>query len=71
MCFSLESITRFELTRIVSARALQLSYGAPALVKATKDKTHFDIAKKEIEDGAIPFVVLRKLPNGETLRVNL
>ncbi|MBI4044821.1 MAG: DNA-directed RNA polymerase subunit K [Candidatus Diapherotrites archaeon] len=67
----MDSLTRFELTRIVSARALQLSYGAPALVKATKDKSNFDIAKKEIEDQVIPFVVLRKLPNGETIRVSL
>ena len=67
----MDSLTRFELTRIVSARALQLSYGAPALVKATKDKTHFEIAKKEIAEEVIPFVVLRKFPNGETLRVAL
>ncbi len=50
-------LTRFEKARIIGARALQLSYGAPALVK-TKGKP-MEIAESEINKGVLPIVVVR------------
>ena len=62
-------MTRFENTRLISARALQISYGAPPLVKPKKEMTPIDIAKEELEKNVLPLVVLRSLPNGETIRI--
>ncbi len=50
--------TRFEKTRIISARALQLSMGAPVLVK-TKLHAPIDIAKLEFEKDVLPITVRR------------
>ena len=46
--------SRYEFVRVVSARALQISQGAPVLVKAPKDATPLEIAKLEWEKGLIP-----------------
>lgn len=47
--------TRFEKTRIISARALQIAQGSPVLVKVPKDVIEpIDIAKLEWEAGVIP-----------------
>ena len=54
--------TRFEKARIIGARALQLSMGAPSLL-AEIPKTMIDpveIAMLEYEQGAIPITVKRK-----------
>ena len=49
------SYSRYEKTRILSARALQIAQGSPLLVDAPKGVTDpFDIAKLEWEDGVIP-----------------
>lgn len=56
-----EVITRFELTRIISARALQVSMGAPILVKTKKHDPKI-IAKEEFEAGVLPITVKRELP---------
>lgn len=62
-------MTRFEKTRLISARALQISYGAPPLIKPKKEMTPIDIAKEELEKNLLPLIVLRSLPNGEVMRV--
>ncbi|MFB6088642.1 MAG: DNA-directed RNA polymerase subunit K [Candidatus Aenigmatarchaeota archaeon] len=56
-------MTRFEKARVVGARALQISMGAPALVDLKK-KTEFprDIARREFEKDVIPLTVKRKMP---------
>ena len=40
-------ITRFEKARIVGARALQISMGAPILVDAAENTNPIDIASKQ------------------------
>jgi DNA-directed RNA polymerase I, II, and III subunit RPABC2 len=58
-------ITRFEKARIVGARALQVSMGAPLLVELLEGSTKpIDIALKEIEAGVLPITIRRRLPNG-------
>jgi DNA-directed RNA polymerase subunit K/omega len=64
-------LTRFEITRVLSARALQLSLGAPPLVKGTKDLSMLDTAEKEFDEKVLPLSVLRKYPNGVIKRVEL
>ena len=54
--------TRFEKARIIGARALQLSMGAPSiLAEIPKDTIDpVEIAMLEYDQGAIPITVKRK-----------
>jgi len=61
----MEKLTRFERTRLISARALQLSLGAPPLVKIPSGISMIDLANHEFEKRLLPLMVLRKYPNGE------
>ncbi len=56
-----KEMTRFEVTRIVSARALQISMGAPILIR-TKLKEPKDIAYEEYNRGVLPITVIRRPP---------
>lgn len=57
--------TKYEVARMVGARALQISMGAPFMVKLEEDdlkKLHYnpvEIAKLEFEKGVIPITVKR------------
>jgi DNA-directed RNA polymerase I, II, and III subunit RPABC2 len=60
------TLTRFEKARIMGARALQLSLGAPPFIEVPKNvNTSLDIALLELEQLAIPIIIRRKLPNGD------
>lgn len=63
------SITRFEKARLITARALQLSFGAPPLLKAVAGDTAYDLAKKELVEKVLPLVVLRRYPDGNVERI--
>ena len=54
-------MTRFEKTRILSVRALQISMGAPVLIK-TRKIDPLDIAQEEFEKDAIPLTIKRRMP---------
>ncbi len=60
--------TKYETARIIGARALQLSMGAPFLFKVTKeylDEINYnpiEIAKKEFKEGILPITIKRPLP---------
>jgi len=68
----MSKLTRFEITRLISARALQLSLGAPAMFKVPKDMSVIAAAKQELEKKIIPISVLREYPDGkiDKLEVN-
>ena len=52
--------TRFEKARIIGARALQISYGAPVLVDYPEDLLDpIDIAMLEYDEGLIPITVVK------------
>lgn len=53
--------SRFEKARIIGARALQLSMGAPPLIKVDhpEKQNPVDISMKEYELDAIPLTVRR------------
>jgi DNA-directed RNA polymerase subunit K/omega len=58
-------ITRFEKARIVGARALQISMGAPILVDVSEGFSGpIDIAMKELEMAVLPITIRRTLPDG-------
>ncbi|MCH7902509.1 DNA-directed RNA polymerase subunit K [archaeon] len=60
----MSKLTRFEITRLISARALQLSLGAPSMIKGDKGLSLLDAAKVELEKKVIPIAVLREFPDG-------
>lgn len=52
--------TRFEKARIIGARSLQISYGAPVLVDYPQtDIDPIDIAMLEYDHGMIPITVVK------------
>lgn len=56
--------TLYERTRIISARALQISQGAHPMVKVPKEmKNPIEIARLEWEKGLIPIDIKRKTNN--------
>ena len=58
-------LTRFERARIVGARALQVSLGAPILVKLAMGVSDaIDIAIQELNERVLPMTVRRTLPEG-------
>lgn len=63
MFTDLSEFTRYERARIIGARALQISMGAPTLVKlkASQIDPHA-ISRMEFDKGAIPLTVQRNLP---------
>lgn len=54
--------TRFEKARIIGARALQISMGAPTVLAEVPKQTidPVEIAMLEFDEGAIPITVKRK-----------
>lgn len=57
-------LTRFERARIVGARALQISLGAPILVELPAHVSDsIDIAIRELEEDALPMTIRRILPD--------
>lgn len=63
-----QEFTKFEIARIVGARALQISMDAPLLIKISDDELkdmHYDslkIAEKEFKAGVLPISVKRPMP---------
>ena len=64
-------LSKYEIARMLGARALQISMGAPYLVKLSKKQLEelkynpLEIAKLELEKGVIPIEVVRPMPKAE------
>ena len=59
-------LTRYEKARIVGARALQISFGAPILIKKPKNLIDpIKIALAELKAKILPLTLRREMPNGE------
>ena len=62
---SVPYLTLFEKTKILGFRANQLSQGARPLVEISKSMTDvLDIARLELEQKRLPFIVKRPMPDG-------
>ena len=61
--------TKYEVARLIGSRALQLSMGAPILIKISDKEmvklkyNPISIAKKEFEEDVLPITVKRPLPH--------
>lgn len=66
--------TKFEVARMIGSRALQISQGAPFLVKLSEkelEDMRYDpikIAQKELDEGVLPITVRRPLPQAKATR---
>ncbi|MBI2659451.1 DNA-directed RNA polymerase subunit K [Candidatus Woesearchaeota archaeon] len=64
----MEEYTKYEHARIIGARALQISMGAPMMVKLNDEDlkkigyNSIEIAKLEFEKGLIPIAVKKRMP---------
>ena len=66
------NLTRFEKARIMGARALQLSLGAPTFIDIPETAaTSLDIAMEELDQRLIPISIRRVLPNGDFQNIPL
>jgi len=58
-------LTKYERARIIGTRAMQISLNAPILVPLEGETDPLEIAEKELRSKLIPFIIRRRLPNGE------
>jgi DNA-directed RNA polymerase subunit K len=64
--------TKYEKARMLGSRALQISMGAPFLIKMDDEDLKkvsynpLEIAKLEFEEGVIPITVRRPMPKSRT-----
>jgi len=60
------TLTKYEKARIMGARALQLSLGAPPFIQIPETaRISLDISMVELEERVIPITIRRVLPNGD------
>ncbi len=70
-----ESFTRYEIARIIGARALQIAMDAPILLKITKEELEnirydpLKIAQKEFDEDVLPISVHRPLPKRKLVKL--
>jgi len=64
-----DEFTRFEVARLVGARALQVALGAPVLIK-TKKTSPIEIGKEEFKKSIIPITIKRTLPDETKMAVD-
>ena len=65
-----DEFTRFEVARLVGARALQIALGAPVLVKKSEQTDAIELAKEEFMKKMIPITVKRELPDKTKIAVS-
>jgi len=60
-------LTKYEIARIISARALQLAMGASPLIDTNNLPFNdvISIAEEELKRGVLPITVRRVYPNGK------
>ncbi len=64
-----QQLTKYERARIIGTRALQISMGAPFLLKFSEKEIEdmkynpIEMAKKELEKGVIPITIKRPQVN--------
>lgn len=64
----MEEYTKYEQARMIGARALQISMGAPFMLKLTDEELKkigyntIEIAKLEFKHGLIPIAVRKPMP---------
>ncbi len=70
---SKKRLTKFEKTRIIGLRALELSLGAPPLIPVEQSSrlSAIEIAAQEVEKKILPLIIGRRMPDGSYVYVPL
>ena len=66
-----DKLTRFEVARLIGARTLQITLGAPVLIEIEEGLSSHDIAKLEFKNKTIPITVKRQMPTDEQVVINV
>ncbi len=67
-----DHLTKYERSRIIGARALQISMGAPILIEELeKIGNPVKVAEKELDFGILPLTIRRILPDGEIVDLSI
>lgn len=61
---TIPKLTKYERAHILGVRASQLSGGAPPFVDIEDETDSLKIARKELEERKIPFIIRRNFPDG-------
>ncbi len=66
-------LTKYEIARIVAARAKQLAMGAKPMIDVSKLGIYDPvlIALEELRQGKLPFIVVRTLPDGRKIEIKV
>ena len=64
-------MTRYELIKVIASRVEQITTGAPYSIAPDEDDTPVDIAIKELEQGKLPMMIERTLPDGSKEELRL
>lgn len=57
-------LSRFEKTRLIGTRAVQIAMNSPPVIDTKGETDALKIAQMEFEQKKIPLKVIRELPNG-------
>ena len=57
-------MTKYERSRVLGTRALQISMNAPVMVDIAGETDPLKIAGKELRERKIPMIIRRYLPDG-------
>ena len=72
MIWPKDKLTRIEIARILGARALQISLGAPVLVNLKQEKfDSIELAEEELKQMKVPMTIKRTLPSKEITVVDI
>jgi len=71
-----QHFTKYEIARVIGARALQIAMDAPLLLKISEEDLKemkydtLEIAEREFEEGVLPIAISRPIPRrkGDKLR---
>lgn len=67
----MQRISTYEYTRIIGERAEQIARNAQCYCDVGDLKEPIAIAEKEFRLGVLPLTIVRRLPNGEIVKVDL
>ena len=67
----METVSGFEIARIIGERAKQLSNGAEPTVKFKGNFNPLKVAEQELREGTIPLIIERVLPNGDKIKIRI
>jgi DNA-directed RNA polymerase I, II, and III subunit RPABC2 len=64
---TLPYLSKYEKARVLSVRSLEISKGAQLMIDNTDNVSNpIELAKMELKEKKIPFIIVRTLPDGST-----